>query len=614
MAANLLADFFARFTIQFDKSTLSAFENSMSKGRENVDKYAQSVEKLSGVLQKLKFVLAGYLGFEGIKSTFKVNAEYENAKNQLINATKSEDISTKQLEKVTQFALKSKMSIAALTEEYGKFQQQMSFSDISVDKSYDIYTKLQIAYAGANIKNKETLQRVQKGVTDFIAGTASMAELKQRELGDDTIILQEIEKRLGGKKVADAKLKAMTAEQRAELISDSGYSLYKDGVEAYYKSPTAALQNFKNQIYMIQKTIGEAGFTKLAVQALDMFSSALSKLNPLIRITSDFIHGIAEAFDKVPVVMWSVVGAIGALTLALNANKIALLANIVVTNALIIADGALAIAAGTATIAEILMTLPLWLIVAGVLAVIAVIGLLAEDIYGYFHGKNSVTGKVVAKLRELFSEFGTWIEEIGVKISNWIYDHTIGWIKKFEAFGTKFSKWISEKTKSWVKKFGEFGTKISLEIYSAFNRVKDFLLGIFIYIKDKYFQYVVEPILAMSSKISGVFSKIFSGVSDKFRRFKPKISLDDVNNIMGTIIPKVEHFTEYRSQQPLIYPTQKPINNVTNTFSPKLSFDIVSNNHHQTDEKFLANKIRDYVDDTFTSHYSLAMADATSRE
>jgi hypothetical protein len=83
---------------------------------------------------------------------------------------------------------------------------------------------------------------------------------------------------------------------------------------------------------------------------------------------------------------------------------------------------------------------------------------------------------------------------------------------------------------------------------------------------------------------------------------------------MGTIIPKVEHFTEYRSQQPLIYPTQKPINNVTNTFSPKLSFDIVSNNHHQTDEKFLANKIRDYVDDTFTSHYSLAMADATSRE
>ncbi len=614
MAANLLADFFARFTIQFDKSTLSAFENSMSKGRENVDKYAQSVEKLSGVLQKLKFVLAGYLGFEGIKSTFKVNAEYENAKNQLINATKSEDISTKQLEKVTQFALKSKMSIAALTEEYGKFQQQMSFSDISVDKSYDIYTKLQIAYAGANIKNKETLQRVQKGVTDFIAGTASMAELKQRELGDDTIILQEIEKRLGGKKVADAKLKAMTAEQRAELISDSGYSLYKDGVEAYYKSPTAALQNFKNQIYMIQKTIGEAGFTKLAVQALDLFSSALSKLNPMIRITSDLIRGVAEAFDKVPVVMWSVVGAIGALTLALNANKIALLANIVVTNALIIADGALAIAAGTATIAEILMTLPLWLIVAGVLAVIAVIGLLAEDIYGYFHGKNSVTGKVVAKLRELFSEFGTWIEEIGVKISNWIYDHTIGWIKKFEAFGTKFSKWISEKTKSWVKKFGEFGTKISLEIYSVFNRVKDFLLGIFIYIKDKYFQYVVEPILAMSSKISGVFSKIFSGVSDKFRRFKPKISLDDVNNIMGTIIPKVEHFTEYKSQQPLIYPTQKPINNVTNTFSPKLSFDIVSNNHHQTDEKFLANKIRDYVDDTFTSHYSLAMADATSRE
>ncbi len=561
MAANLLADFFARFTIQFDKSTLSAFENSMSKGRENVDKYAQSVEKLSSVLQKLKYVLAGYLGFEGIKSTFKVNADYENAKNQLINATKSEEISTQQLEKVTQFALKSKMSIAALTDEYGKFQQQMSFSGINVDKSFDIYKKLQVAYAGANVTDHLTLKRIQKGVTDFIAGTATMAELKQREIGDDTIILQEIEKRLGGKKGADDKLKKMTAEERAELISDSGYALYKDGVEAYYKSPAAALQNFKNQIYMIQKTIGEAGFTKLAVQALDMFSSALNKLNPIIRITSDLIHGIAEAFDKVPAVMWSVVGVIGALTVALNANKIAILANIVVTYALVVADGVLAIAAGTATIAEVLMALPLWLIVAGVIALIAIIGLLAEDIYGYFHGKNSVTGKVVAKLKELFSSFGNWIEEIGIKISNWIYNHTIGWIKKFGEFGTKFSKWIQEKTKSWVKKFGEFGTKISLEIYSAFNKVKDFLLDIFIYIKDKFFQYVVAPILSISSKISGAFSSLFNGVTDIFSGFNPKVSIDDVNNIMGTIVPKVENYTEYKSQQPIIYPAQKPINN-----------------------------------------------------
>jgi hypothetical protein len=609
MASNLLADFFAKFTIDFEKNGMTNIENEMNKGRDSVDKFGQSVDKVSAVMGKLKLVIAGFVGFEAIKKTFDVNAGLENTKNQLINATKSPEIATAQLQKVIDFAHKSRMSIKHLTDEFGKFQQQMSFSDISVDKSLEVYKKLQVAYAGASISDPATLQRVQKGVTDFIAGTASMAELKQRELGDDTIILQEIEKRLGGKKVADAKLKGMTAEQRAELISDSGYSVYKDGVEAYLKSPKAALINFKNEIFLLQEQIGNSGFTKLAVKALNFFSLTMKALKSVIEITGYIIEGFFESFKKAPAIMWSVVGAITAITLALNANKIAMLANIVVTNIMIIVDGLLAIAAGKAAIAEILMTLPLWLIVAGVIAVVAVIALLVEDIMTHFQGGKSVFGLVVNKLKELFNSFINWFSNLGTKISNWIYNNSIEWVNKFSVFGTKISLWLQSITKKFVDKFADFGLIIGKNVFSAFTIVKDFLISIFTTIKDKYFEYVINPIIKFASKISGKLGKVFENIKADFLEINPKINQPKLNEILANVIPKAENYRDYRSAAPMIYPMQKPNNNVTSTYSPNININVTSNN--ALNENDLASKIKLHLTDAIDSHYSLSLADAT---
>lgn len=611
MAANLLADFFARFTIQFDKATLTGIENGMNSGRASVDKFGQSVEKISGLLQHLKYALAGFVGFEGIKKTFEVNTTIDNTFNQVLNATKSSDVAKAQLEKVIEFAHKSKMSILGMAEAFGPFQNQMIFSGLTVEKSMEVFKKMQIAYAGAHLP-AYTQQIVQKGVTDFIAGTATISELKNRELGEETAIISEIEKKLGGKKLADDKLKKMTGNERAELISTTAFDLYKDGQKAYLTGPMAALQNVKNEFSLLAIKIGDSGFTKAAVILLDKFAIGLKALHPIITVTGEIINTIVDAFDEMPVIMWSVIGAITAMTIAFNANKIAILANIVVTNALIIADGILAIAAGTATIAEVLMALPLWLIVAGVIAVIAIIALLVDDIYTYFNGGKSVFGLVVNKMKELFNSFISWFENLGTKISNWIYDNTIEWVNKFAAFGTKLSNWILKATLSWVKLFSDFGTKLSESIFIGFNKIKDYLVGIFIFIKDKYFEYVIEPIIGFVSKIGNKFGKAFDGITDIFKEFNPKISVDDVNKIMGNITPKVEHYTQFKAQAPLIYPMQKPASNVSNNYSPNLNISVTAN--HSMDENLLASHIGKQVENKLTSHYSMALADATGRE
>lgn len=609
MASNLLADFFAKFTIDFEKHGMTNIENEMNKGKESVDKFGQSVDKVSGLMGKLKLVIAGFVDFEAIKKTFDVNAGLENTKNQLINATKSPEIATVQLQKVIDFAHKSKMSIKHLTDEFGKFQQQMSFSEISVDKSLEVYKKLQISYAGAAIKDPATLQRVQKGVTDFIAGTATMAELKQRDLGDDTIILQEIEKRLGGKKGADDKLKKMTAEQRADLISDSGYILYKDAVDAYFKSPAAALQNFKNEIFLLQEQIGNSGFTKAAVKTLNGLSFAIKALKPAVEIVGDVIDGFFGAFEKAPKIMWSVVAAITAMTIAFNANRIAMLANIVVKNILIIVDGLLAIAAGKAAIAEIIAAMPLWLIVAGVIAVVTVIALLVDDIMTYFEGGKSVFGLVVNKLKELFNSFLNWFSNLGTKISNWIYSNSIEWVNKFSVFGTKISLWLQSITKKFIEKFSDFGSTIAKNIFKAFNIVKDFLINIFTTIKDKYFEYVINPIIKFASKISGKLGKVFENIKADFIEINPKINQPKLNEMFANILPKIENYRDYKSVAPMIYPMQKPTNNVTSTYSPNININVTSNN--ALNENDLASKIKLHLTDAIDSHYSLSLADAT---
>ena len=333
---------------------------------------------------------------------------------------------------------------------------------------------------------------------------------------------------------------------------------------------------------------------------------------PIITVTGEIINTIIGAFDQMPVVMWSVIGAIAAMTIAFNANKIAILANIVVTNALIIADGILAIAAGTATIAEVLMALPLWLIVAGVIAVIAIVAILVDDIYTYFNGGKSVFGLVVNNLKELFNSFISWFENLGTEISNWVYDNTIEWVNKFAEFGNKIAKWIEKVSKKWIDKFADFGDKLSKAMFLGFNKIKDFLIEIFISIKDKYFEYVIEPIISFVSKIGNKFGKAFESISEIFKEFSPKISVDDVNKVLGNITPKIEHYTQFKNQSPLIYPMQKPANNVTNSYSPNLNISVTAN--HGMDENLLASHIGKQVENKLTSHYSMALADATGRE
>lgn len=608
MASNLLADFFAKFTIDFEKHGMTNIENEMNKGKESVDKFGQSVDKVSGLMGKLKLVIAGFVGFHSIKEIFHVNTEVDNTLNQVINALKSRELAETQLHKIIDFAHQAKMSIRGMVESFGPFQNQMSIAGLSADKSMEAYKKLQVAYAGAHLRPYTQLL-VQKAVTEFIMNTATMAELKNRELGSETAIVMEIEKKLGGRKQADAKLKKMTADERATLISETAFNLYKDGQKEYLHGPQAALENFKNQIDLFLLKIGESGFMTLAVKALNGLSFAIKALKPAVEIVGDVIDGFFGAFEKAPKIMWAVVAAITAMTIAFNANRIAMLANIVVKNVLIIVDGLLAIAAGKAAIAEIIAAMPLWLIVAGVIAVVAVIALLVDDIMTYFEGGKSVFGLVVNKLKELFNSFLNWFSNLGTKISNWIYSNSIEWVNKFSVFGTKISLWLQSITKKFIEKFSDFGSTIAKNIFKAFNIVKDFLINIFTTIKDKYFEYVINPIIKFASKISGKLGKVFENIKADFIEINPKINQPKLNEMFANILPKIENYRDYKSVAPMIYPLQKPNNNVTSTYSPNININVTSNN--ALNENDLASKIKLHLTDAIDSHYSLSLADAT---
>jgi hypothetical protein len=59
----------------------------------------------------------------------------------------------------------------------------------------------------------------------------------------------------------------------------------------------------------------------------------------------------------------------------------------------------------------------------------------------------------------------------------------------------------------------------------------------------------------------------------------------------------------------MIYPMQKPNNNVTSTYSPNININVTSNN--ALNENDLASKINLHLTDAIDSHYSLSLADAT---
>jgi predicted GTPase len=120
---------------------------------------------------------------------------------------------------------------------------------------------------------------------------------------------------------------------------------------------------------------------------------------------------------------------------------------------------------------------------------------------------------------------------------------------------------------------------------------------------------VINPIIKFASKISGKLGKVFENIKAEFVEISPKINQPKLNEILANVIPKAENYRDYRSAAPMIYPMQKPNNNVTSTYSPNININVTSNN--ALNENDLASKIKLHLTDAIDSHYSLSLADAT---
>ena len=583
MISEMLADFFARFSIQCDKSSLDNMGKSIDSGKKSLEGLGQVADKIS---HHLKIALASFAGFEGIKKVFEVNTELNNTFNQLVNATGSADIAKQQLDKIITFADKTKMSILGLTESFGPFENQMAVVGLSADKSLEVFKKMQIAFAGAHLTEFQA-QLSQKDTMEFITGAMSMERLKRSELGMRTAILPSIQKKLGVKDPheADERLKAMTGEQRAKLIADVSYETYSKGQAEYEKGPMAAVVNVKNKFTELAIKIGDSGFMDLAVKSLNSFANALTGVGKVIDFTSNLIRGIKDAFNEVPAVMWTLVGVIGAVTLAFNGARIAMLAGIAVEKMLIVWDGILAVMNGTVALTEIIMAAPIWLIVAGIAAIIAIVALLVDDVYTYFHGGKSVTGLIVNSLKSAFHEFLKWFEKIGISISTW----------------------INEKVQHWIQLIDKFGESIGIKIFNAFTKIKTGLTNIFNDIKNLFYDSIIGPIDHLWSKIEQFGGKAFTGVQDKLNGFIPQIQAN-----MSMINPDIGN--NYSTRSPILFHSAAPNSSVINqhSFAPSISVNVTG--AQGMDERKLASHISSHVEKSLKNHYSAALSDVTRRE
>lgn len=586
-SSEMLADFFARFSIQCDKSTLDNMDKSIETGKKSLESLGHAANKLNGIFEHLKLAFAGFAGFEGVKKIFEVNTELNNTFNQIVNATGSTDIAKQQLDKIISFADKTKMSILGLTESFGPFENQMTVAGLSAERSLDVFKKLQVAFAGAHLTTFQA-QLSQRDVTEFITGAMSMERLKRSELGLHTAIIPSIQKKLGvnDPHEADELLKAMTGEQRAKLIADVSFETYSKGQEEYEKGPMAALVNVKNQFTKLAMKIGDSGFMDLAINALNSFANALNRVGKVIDFTSNIIRGIKDAFNEVPAVMWTLVAAIGAVTLAFNGAKIAMMAGIAVEKMLIVWDGILAVMNGTVAFTEMLVTAPIWLIVAGIAALIAIIALLVDDIYTYFHGGKSVTGIIVNSLENVFHSFLTWIEHIGIAIS----------------------LWIEKKVHYWIQLIDKFGESIGIKIFNAFIKIKTWLLNIFMDIKNLFYDSIIGPIDHLLSKIETFGGKTIANAKEKlnsFAEFAPQIQSN-----MSMINPNLEN--NYLKSPILSNSSDYKSSTINHSFSPSINVNV--NNTQGMDERKLASHISNQVEKSLKNHYSSALADVTRRE
>ena len=581
MLSEMIAEFFALFSIKVDKNATGDAEKETEKIKKSVEKIGFAAKKVEETISELKHVVGAYLGMKGIEKIFEVNSELGTTYAQLVNATGSSKLAAENLEQIKQFADKSKLSIMGLAESFGPFQNQMMAAGLSSQKSIELFEKMQIAYSGAGVKN-QFIPLIQRDIDEFISGSVSLDKLKGLEFGKQMpVVLKLMREKVGGKteKEKDENIKKMSSEQRAELIADVSYEKYAKGAEEYLKGPAAAWQNLKNKLTEFSDALGKSGFTDSAISALNGLSGALSFLIGIVDSAKSFIKGIRDAFNECPEVIGTVTGALGMFILAMNTERIAGYLKFV--KELISWKKKLRIANIALAISEFLASAPLWLIVAGYVALISIISLLVEDIYGYFHGKKSVTGIVVNSLKSMFESLHKWFVKIGASIS----------------------RWYQQQKAETIKYFHDIGASAEKKLTDAFTNIKKKAAKIFADIKGFFHDNISAPIEKVWDKISGLAGLVSS----------------PVNDMAGTLATNGMSGQDYFGSnsfsllsQPSMMAPLAPIQSTQITSSPTIQISIPS--VQGMNEKQLGIHIGEHVEKALNNHINSALMNSTRRE
>jgi hypothetical protein len=401
-----------------------------------VDGVLREIFVLLGVKTDDKGVAKGMLAVEELKEGAELVVEaFKKAGEALYEALVETGKAAEQfanLEQRTGIASQTLQGYAAIASAAGvdseAFTTGLRTLSMQMEKAADGSSEAQALFQKLGVRTRDVtgkmrpLEDVLSDVTDGLAGMedgAHKSALAQEALG-----------RGGGQlipilnKGSEALKEEMKHLEDIGVIMSKGMAKDATALDDAFDEVGHSLEGLKNTIVgPLLKPVKELVdlFSQWVQANRKMIASAIVRVVRVLGVALSFVLRVAE-----PLVTFM-------LKLADTSVGAALIIGTLVAGLALMAAGFIGAAAAALPLAAEMIAagLPVMGLVLAFMALIGVLGLFAEDIYGYFHGKKSVFGEFIEALKEMG-------DEVGTKMKGWFTSAIEFWKTSF----TEFITWL----------------------------------------------------------------------------------------------------------------------------------------------------------------------------
>lgn len=378
-----LREFITKWGFEVDDKELEKLDSKFAKSRETMQKLSENIGQIG---QKFSlFVTAPFIGFAGIAT--KTAADAADIQERYEKVFQS--LGPQAVEAANQFGKAfglSNMEAQKLLSTNGQLLKSLGFQE---KQALDLAT--QVGTLSADLAEFNMLEGGAAEASDIIKQALAGRTMGLKQLGiviDDDIIKQRVQANAAAG-MTFKTLKQAEAYATLQAIQDKS------------KDATGAFANSQGDLG-VQLQRMKATLTNIAVTFGKILLPPVQKVLGWIQRGIDWIDSFNDNTKTFILVIGGVVAAIGPLLLALS-SVISVIQ--IIQTAMVIFGNASLLATAK------FLALPL-LIAAAVVG----LGLIIEDIVAFFQGKDSVTGVIVEKFKEVFG----WLEAKFATLPGWV--------------------------------------------------------------------------------------------------------------------------------------------------------------------------------------------------